>query len=121
MSNKLGQAIGVVSHTFSIKNDMGDEVKSLTVKIDFSSASDNDVKNWLCANRVIAGQRPWRKLNLKELKALDGKTFKATTIGMKVKSIAEQRAAIEQVLRAAGVAEEDLDAMVTAALEKINA
>ena len=85
----LGQTIGIVRQSHSVKNDAGDKV-SMTIGIDFTSASDNDVKSWLASNRVIAGQRPWRKLDINELNELDGKTFIAQNIGQKVKSRAEQ-------------------------------
>ena len=87
--NTLGQTIGIVKHSMSITNNAGDKV-SLTIKIDFTTASDNDITNWLCSNRCIAGQRPWRGLSLSELKALDNRTFMASDIGKKVKSREDQ-------------------------------
>jgi hypothetical protein len=119
MSNKIGQLIGIVKHTFSIKNNAGDEVKGITIKIDFSTVNDTDIQSWLCSNRVIAGQRPWRGLSAEELEGLNGKTFNANTIGQKVKSREEQLANIKIVLKAAGVKDADLDIMAEAALEKI--
>ena len=86
---KLGALIGIVRHSFNITND-GDEKTSLTINVDFTSASDIDIKNWLVSNRIIAGQRPWRKLSLAELVDLDGSTFIAQSIGQKVKSRSEQ-------------------------------
>jgi hypothetical protein len=88
MSN-LGQMIGVIEHSFKITNDAKESV-TLSVKIDFSTASDQDIKNWLASNRIIAGQRPWRVMSLNELKQLNGKTFAAQSIGQKVKTRAEQ-------------------------------
>ena len=87
--NTLGKEIGIVKHSMSITNNAGDKV-SLTIKINFTASSDNDITNWLCSNRCIAGQRPWRGLSLDELKALDNKTFVASNIGQKVKSRADQ-------------------------------
>jgi hypothetical protein len=87
--NIIGQAIGVVEHTFSITNDNKDKVQ-LTVKIDFSTASDIDIKSWLVSNRVIAGQRSWRALSKVELEDLQGQTFVAQHIGRKVKSREER-------------------------------
>ena len=89
MSNTLGKLIGKVRHSFKIKNDDNETVQ-LTITVDFSTSSDIDVKSWLVANRVIAGQRPWRALSAAELKALNGQTFIANEIGRKVKSRAER-------------------------------
>ena len=100
MENTLGKAIGTVKHTFGIKNDSGDKVQ-LTIKVDFSTASDVDVKAWLISNRIIAGQRPLRSLSKEELKTLDGTTFIAQDIGRKVKSREEQI----QTLVSAGLSE----------------
>ena len=87
--NNLGKEIGIVKHSMSITNNAGDKV-SLTIKINFTASSDNDITNWLCSNRCIAGQRPWRGLSLNELKALDNRTFIASDIGKKVKSREDQ-------------------------------
>lgn len=89
MENTLGKMIGTIRHAHSVTNDAGDKV-SMTINIDFRSASDNDVKSYLASNRVIAGQRSWRSLSKDELVELDGRTFIATQIGRKVKSRAEQ-------------------------------
>ena len=89
METTLGQVIGKIKHTGSVKNDNGDKYQ-MTVTIDFTTASDIDVRSWLCANRFIAGQRPWRALSLDELRELDGQTFVATEIGRKVKSRTER-------------------------------
>ena len=85
----IGQTIGVVKHAFKITND-NEETVQLSIKIDFSTATDNDIKGWITSNRVIAGQRPWRSLSKVELTELDDKTFVAQNIGRKVKSRAEQ-------------------------------
>lgn len=91
--NIIGKTIGVVSHSFNITNDDKEKV-SLSIKIDFTSATDSDIKSWLVSNRVIQGQRPWRALSKVELEALNGRTFTAQDIGKKVKSRAEQVAAL---------------------------
>jgi hypothetical protein len=96
MENILGKAIGKVSHSFNITNS-NDEKVSLTVAVDFSTASDSDIKAWLVSNRIIAGQRPWRALSKIELESLNGKTFVAQNIGQKVKSREEQ---IQQLVAA---------------------
>ena len=93
MNNMLGSQIGVVGHSFSITNDNGDKVQ-LSIKIDFSNSSDQDLKTWLVSNRIIAGQRPWRKLSKYELIKLNGTTFMAESIGQKVKSLKETTTAL---------------------------
>ena len=107
MSNNLGRVICKVKHTLSITNDAGDEVKGITLYIDFTNSSDTEITSWLCSNRAIAGQRPWRKLSKDELSALNGKIFPASTIGTKVKSKDEQIQNIKNVLRASGLVPED--------------
>jgi len=89
MENIIGKNIGIVEHTFSITNDATDKVQ-LRVKIDFSTASDVDIKSWLVSNRVIAGQRSWRALSKTELEDLQDQTFVAQHIGRKVKSREER-------------------------------
>jgi hypothetical protein len=89
MENIIGKAIGIVEHSFNITNDAKDKVQ-LRVKIDFSTASDADIKSWLVSNRVIAGQRSWRALSKVELEDLQGQTFVAQHIGRKVKSREER-------------------------------
>ena len=86
---QIGQMLGVVTHAFSITNDAGDK-QTLSVKIDFRTASDQDIKTWITSNRIIAGQRPWRALSKAELEALNGSTFIAQDIGRKVKSREER-------------------------------
>jgi hypothetical protein len=93
MNDTIGSRIGVVGHTLSITN-VKDEKVQLNIKIDYSTATDTDIKSWLNSNRVIAGQRPWRSLTADELKAMDGMTFNATTIGQKVKSLRESTSAL---------------------------
>ena len=88
-NNKLGQSVGIVKHTFSIKNDARDKVQ-LNIEVDFTTSTDSDIKAWLVSNRVIAGQRPLRTLSKEELENLNGTTFVAQDIGKKVKSREEQ-------------------------------
>lgn len=86
----IGEMVGVVRHTCSTKNDAGERVQT-TIKIDFSSASDDDIKSWLTSNRVIAGQRVWRTLSVDEIKStVDGGTFMAQHIGRKIRSERER-------------------------------
>ena len=117
MSNKLGQLIGVVEHNFSVTNNAGVEVKGLKVNIDFSTATDIEIKSWLCSNRGIAGQRPWRALSEKELKELSGKTFNACTIGTKVKSRDEQKQDLINTFVNAGLPLEKATELALAALD----
>ena len=85
----LGQTIGKVRHSFTITNDAKNKVQ-LAVTVDFSTASDVDIKSWLVSNRIIAGQRPWRALSASEIRELDGTTILATDIGKKIKSREER-------------------------------
>ena len=94
----LGSQIGVVRHTFSNTNHAGDKVQ-LTVGIDFTSATDSEVKAWATASRTITFQKPLSKLDLAGMKALDGATFQASTIGLKIKT-AEERMLEALYLRA---------------------
>ena len=85
----LGKLIGVVNHTFSITNDNKDKVQ-LSIDIDFTGASDQDIKGWLVSNRIIAGQRPWRKLDRDELEGMKDGVFISQNIGQKVKGRSEK-------------------------------
>ncbi len=89
MPNELGKLIGEQSHSFNIKNDHEDKV-ALSITVDFTTASDQDIIGWLVSNRTIAGQRPWRSLSKEELTDLNNTTFIAQNIGQKVKSRVEQ-------------------------------
>jgi hypothetical protein len=97
--NTIGKAIGIVSKTLKISQYKGGPSAQVTVKIDFSTATDENVRQWLASDRVIAGQRAWRSLSIEEIKALDGQTFAAQNIGRKVKSREERI----QELEAAGL------------------
>jgi len=90
----IGQSVGIIDHAFSITNSK-DEKVTVSVKIDCRTASDADIKGWIVSNRIIAGQRPWRSLSTDELKALNGTTFIAQSIGQKVKSREEKIQALE--------------------------
>jgi len=86
----LGQMIGKLQHTFKISEYKGGPSKQCTITIDFSTASDSEIKDWLVSNRIIAGQRPWRAM-FKDLETdVDGRTFIAQSIGQKVKSRKER-------------------------------
>lgn len=85
----LGEMIGIVKHTFSNKNDAGEKCQ-LTLDLDYRNASDNEIVGWLNSNRVIAFARPLSKLNLDEMKELDGQVFQVSSIGQKIKSAKER-------------------------------
>ena len=94
----IGQSIGIVDHSFSITNDHGDKV-TVSAKVDFSTATDQDIKGWVISNRIIAGQRPWRALSKSELEGLKDQTFLAQNIGRKVKSEEEVMAELEAMAK----------------------
>lgn len=85
----LGQVIGKVIDNFAITNDAGDKVQ-VKLTFDFSTASGNEIKSWLCGNRRIALQRPARAMDRIELTALNNTVIIATDAGKKVKSRAEK-------------------------------
>jgi len=89
MSNTIGKLIGKVRQNLKVTNDKGAEVQ-LAIWIDFSMATDLEIKCWAVSNRVIAGQRPWRALSQAELLDMNERTFIAGDIGKKVKSRQEQ-------------------------------
>ena len=88
--NTIGQKIGIVSHSCKISQSKGGPSTVINIKIDFSTATDQDIISWLVSNRAIAGQRPWRDLSMDELNELNGQTFVAQSIGQKVKSRQEK-------------------------------
>lgn len=89
-NNTIGKLVGKVKKTVKVSQYKGGPSTQITVWIDFSHSSDEEIRNWLASDRAIAGQRPWRTLSIDEIDALDGRTFNASTIGQKVKSRAEQ-------------------------------
>ena len=88
MENTIGQLIGIVKHVHGITNDAGDKVQ-ITESIDFSTASDIEVKCWLVADRIIARTRVERKLTKSEIMELDGSVVLAQCAGQKIQSPAE--------------------------------
>ena len=88
-SNRLGNIIGLVKRTFSTKLDNGEKVQ-LTVTFDFTTASDDDIRNWLASERTIAFQRPLRKLTRAEAESLNGSTILAESAGRKLVSKNDQ-------------------------------
>jgi len=116
MSNTIGKLVGIIDHVFKVTNDKGAEVQ-LSIKIDFSTASDQDLKNWLVSNRIIAGQRPWRALSQAELLDLQGRTFMAQDIGRKVKSRDEQINAFKVAFMSAGIDEDKAQELAKAAVD----
>lgn len=88
--NTIGKMIGVVGHTCKVSQSKGGASTTINIKIDFSTATDQEIVSWLVSNRAIAGQRPWRDLSIDELNDLNGQTFVAQSIGQKVKSRQEK-------------------------------
>ena len=107
----LGQTIGIVRHACSVTNNSNDKT-SITIGIDFTNASDSDIKSWLVGNRVIAFQRPTRSLSLDEIQALDGTTIAASDAGVKIKSRSEKIASYVN----AGIPESIASAIVDGAI-----
>ncbi len=110
MANKtLGQIIGVVRHNLDITLDNGTKT-SASINIDFTSTSDNDIKSWLCSNRVISGQRAWRKMSLDEFETnINDGTFMASSIGQKVKTQAEKVALLRDTMSSLGYDDEQIE------------
>ena len=62
MTNQLGTIIGVIeSGPFGTTLASGDKI-TMSIKFDFSTTSDDDIKRMLLADRKIAVQRPIRML-----------------------------------------------------------
>ena len=116
MSNELGMLVGVITDNFAVKNDAGDTVQ-LHVKYDFSTASDEDIKSWLCGNRRIAMQRPLRKLSVEEITNLNGVTILAQDAGKKVKSKEDQIQEFVNAFVGQGIDPEMAKRLATAAVE----
>ena len=116
MSNELGRLVGVITDNFAVKNDAGDTVQ-LHVKYDFSTASDEDIKSWLCGNRRIAMQRPLRKLSAEEITNLNGVTILAQDAGKKVKSKEDQIQEFVNAFVGQGIDPEMARKLATAAVE----
>ena len=110
MANKtLGQLIGVVKHNLDITLDNGTKANA-QVHIDFTSATDIDIKSWLCSNRVISGQRAWRKMSLDEFEHnVNDATFMASAIGQKVKTHAEKVTLLRDTMSSLGYDEEQIE------------
>lgn len=96
----LGQMLGTTAHSFKVTGDSGWK-QSATINIDFRNVTDNDIKSWLCSNRVIAGQRTWRTMDLEGFDDdVNGQTFDANAIGRKVKTLAERKKEARMILDA---------------------
>ena len=105
----IGQAIGVVKHNLDITLDNGAKT-SASVNIDFTSTSNQDIKSWLCSNRVISGQRAWRKMSLDEFTSnVDKQTFAASSIGQKVKTHEEKVTLLRDTMASIGYSEDEIE------------
>ena len=114
----LGQLIGSQKRACKVSPDgKNGPSATISINVDFSTASDNEIISWLLSDRVIAGQRPWRSLSIDEIKELDGTTFVAQNIGQKVKSRSEQIAAFQAAFISAGIDEEQATILATAAVD----
>jgi hypothetical protein len=67
----IGQMVGVIVHTFTVKNDAGDKVQ-ITAKYDLTKAPDEVIRAWLASDRTIAYQRVLRTKTAEEIKSLNG-------------------------------------------------
>ena len=99
----LGQTIGIIKQTLKVSQSKGGPSEQITINIDFSTATDEDIKAWLGSNRAIAGQRPWRRLSIEDIKGLNGNTFIAQSIGQKVESREDR---IQRLMNSFGIGEE---------------
>ena len=69
------------------------EVVTANMTIDYTGSTIKDVAQGDARQRIIDGQKQWRKMSKTEFEEkVNGKTLLASTIGMKVKSEAEVRA-----------------------------
>ena len=116
MSNELGRLIGTLVDNFNVKNDYKDTVQ-LKVSYDFSTATDEDIKSWLCGNRRIAMQRPMRKLSANEIENLYGVTILAQDAGKKVKSKEDKIQEFVNAFVGQGIDPEMARKLATAAVE----
>ena len=97
MSNKLGEMIGKVRHSFKITNHQKESV-TVGVTFDFTTVSDADIRSWLASDRTIALQRPARSLSASEIsETYDGQTILANEVGKKMKSRQERIAELVNV------------------------
>lgn len=81
MANAIGQLIGVQKVTASIKNADGTSFKG-TLKIDFSSSTDNEIIEWVLANRVIRWANARRdKRTVEQLEKEIETVYQASDIG----------------------------------------
>jgi hypothetical protein len=110
MSNEIGTLIGKITHAFNV-TPHGTKTKTpLTVTLDFSTASNADIKSWLASDRTIAMQRPMRSLTSDEILAnYNGQTMLASDVGQKIRSRAERIAELVNVGLPNDVAELAID------------
>ena len=113
----LGQTIGILTHSFKVSQYKNGPSTSLRVKVDFTTATDSDIKGWLTSNRIIACQRPLRGLSEDELEALNDTTFIAQNIGQKVKSRDDQIQGFKAAFINAGIDETTATELATSAVD----
>ena len=66
------------------------EKTQLSINIDFTGCTEDQLVRWATADRVIALQAPMRKLSMAEVRKLNGSTIHATECGKKLISEKEK-------------------------------
>jgi len=96
-------------HSFKITNENKETVQ-VSVTVDFSQASEEELMSWALSNRIIAGQRVWRKLSVDEIyENVNRQTFDARTIGQSIKSRKDK---VEAIAAALGIDAELAESLV---------
>ena len=109
MIKSLGQSVGVVTHHFDITLDSGVKATA-SIKIDFTNTSDIDIKSMLASNRIISGQRTWRRMSLDEFNTdVNAQTFAASSIGQKVKTHEEKVVLLRSTMSSLGYDDEQIE------------
>jgi hypothetical protein len=72
------------TRTFNTTLDCGDKIQ-LTITFDLGADTDI-IAQWATSERVIAFQRPLKKLSLEEARALNNTTVDAASCGRKIES-----------------------------------
>ena len=110
MSNEIGMLIGKITHAFNVTPHGSKTKTPLSVTLDFTTASDADIKSWLASDRTIAMQRPMRSLTSDEILAnYDKQTILASDVGKSIKSRTERIAELVNVGLPNDVAELAID------------
>ena len=90
-NNRLGKLIGTIDHVFSMRLDKSSTDKfNLSVKFDFSTSTDQEIRVWLASNRTIALQKPLRAMTPSKITAINKTTIMANTAGNSIVDPMEQ-------------------------------